>query len=51
MRCFGKGWKSCDELFENSEKIVRDAYSRMNFMAQKWNRHQKIVEVLKREKD
>ena len=30
-----------NELFENSEKIVNDAYNRMNFTKQPWNRHQK----------
>ena len=29
-----------NELFENSEKIVNDAYNRMNFTKQPWNRHQ-----------
>lgn len=28
------------ELFEHSEKIVNDAYNRMNFTKQPWNRHQ-----------
>lgn len=30
-----------DELFENSEKIVNDAYNRMNLSNQPWNRYQK----------
>lgn len=30
-----------DEMFENSEKIVNDAYNRMNLSEQSWNRHQK----------
>ncbi len=30
-----------DEMFENSEKIVNDAYNRMNLPKQPWNQHQK----------
>ena len=30
-----------DEMFENSEKIVNDAYNRMNLSKQPWNQHQK----------
>lgn len=30
-----------NEMFENSEKIVNDAYNRMELSKQPWNRHQK----------
>ena len=44
--------KEYDEMFENSEKIVSDAYNRMDLSKQAWNRHQKeevnfILERLK----
>lgn len=43
-----------DEMFENSEKIVNDAYNRMNLSKQPWNRYQKeevqfILQHLKNE--
>lgn len=32
--------KDYDEMFRNSEKIVNDAYNRMNLPIQSWNKHQ-----------
>lgn len=31
--------KDYDEMFENSERIVNDAYNRMNLTVQAWNKH------------
>lgn len=46
--------KDYDEMFENSEKIVNDAYNRMDLPVQSWNKHQKkeveyIIQKLKDE--
>lgn len=37
--CISK--KDYDEMFKNSEKIVNDAYNRMDLPKQSWNKHQK----------